>query len=279
MSSEFEKFVSILRVQVGGEGIETLRVLTSEPDKKIKGTLVLIPGFGSLPSAWDKLLLKMKDDFRIYIIESREKHTAELKKKPDLTFNRFSKDLAEVIEYLMLDEYFMVASSMGAAYILRALSLKLMDPSYVFLVGPIQKVEIPDWSWPFVYICYPIVWKLFVKPVAKFYIKHFYLDKTQKDQLAKYYGYFDSYDVKKIRKTLIKIRKFRITEEELGKIESKCIMVGAEKDKAHEAEWTKRVHDAVKDSEYFDLETNIAAHSEPLVDLIEEILVRDKKLG
>jgi hypothetical protein len=276
MSSEFEKFASILRVQVGEEGNETLRVLSYEPEKEVKGTLVLIPGFGSLPSAWDKLLLRMKDDYRIYIIESREKNTSDLKKKPDLTFNRFSKDIAEVIEYLMLDEYFMVASSMGAAYILRALSLKLMKPTYTFLVGPIQKVEIPDWSWPFVYICYPIVWKLLVKPVAKFYIKHFYLDKTQKDQLEKYYGYFDSYDVKKIRKTLIKIRKFRITEEELNTIEAKCIMVGAELDKAHEASWTKKVYNAVNNSEYFDLETNVAAHSEPLVDLIEEILERLK---
>ncbi|MCG3222707.1 MAG: alpha/beta hydrolase [Candidatus Heimdallarchaeota archaeon] len=277
MSSEFEKYASILRVQVGKESNENLRVLSYEPEKKVKGTLVLIPGFGSLPSAWDKLLLRMKDDYRIYVIESREKHTAELKKKPDLTFNRFAKDIAQVMDYLMLDECFMVASSMGAAFILRSLSLKLMDPTYTFLVGPIQKTEIPDWSWPFVYICYPIVWKLLIKPFAKFYIKYFYLDRTQKEQLKKYYGYFDSYDVKKVRKTLIKIRKFRITEEELGTIESKCIMVGAEKDKAHEAEWTKNVHNAVKNSEYFDLETNVAAHSEPLVDLIEKILTRDKK--
>lgn len=277
MSSEFEKFASILRVQVGEDNEENLRVLSYEPETEVKGTLVLIPGFGSLPSAWDKLLLKMKDDYRIYVIESREKYTAELKKKPDLTFNRFSKDIAQVMEYLMLDEYFMVASSMGAAFILRSLSLKLMNPTYTFLVGPIQKTEIPDWSWPFVYICYPIVWKLFIKPIAKFYIKYFYLDKTQKEQLKKYYGYFDSYDVKKVRKTLIKVKKFRITEDELNTIEAKCIMVGAEKDKAHEAEWTLKVQKAVKNSEYFDLETNVAAHSEPLVDLIEQILTRNKK--
>lgn len=277
MSSEFENFASISYVDVGDEKQDCLRVLTSEPEKESKETLVLIPGFGSLPSAWDKLLLRMKKDYKIIVIESREKHTAQLSKKADFSFNRFGKDLAQVVEHLEVKDYLLVASSMGAAYILRALSLKLIHPKITFLVGPIQKTEIPKWSWIFVYLSFPFVWNLFIKPIAKFYIKYIYLDKTQKEQIKKYYGYFDSYNAKRIRKTLIKIRKFRITEEELGTIDERCIMVGAEKDKAHEAEWTKRVHNAVKNSEYYDLDTNVAAHGEPLVDLIEQILAKEKK--
>ncbi len=277
MSSEFENFASISHVHVGDEKQDLLRVLTSEPEKDSKETLVLIPGFGSLPSAWDKLLLRMKKDYKIIVIESREKHTAQLSKKADFSFNRFGKDLAQIVDHLKLKDYLLVASSMGAAYILRALSLKLIHPKMTYLVGPIQKTEIPDWSWPIVYLSFPFMWTLFIKPIAKFYIKYIYLDKTQKEQINKYYGYFDNYNVKRIRKTLIKIRKFRITEEELGTIEARCIMVGAEKDKAHEAEWTRRVHDAVKNSEYYDLDTNVAAHGEPLVDLMEEILAKEKK--
>jgi pimeloyl-ACP methyl ester carboxylesterase len=274
MSSEFEQFATELRVQVGDTGEDSLRVLHSEPEKEAKNTLVLIPGFGSLASAWDKLLIKMKEDYRIYIIESREKHTAILGKKPDLSFNRFAKDLAEVVDYLALEDYLLVASSMGAALILRSLSLKLVSPTYVFLVGPIQKTEIPDWSWPLVYITFPFVWTIFIKPLAKLYIKYIYLDRTQKDQIKKYFGYFDNYNVKKVRKTLIKFRKFRITEEEIRSIENPCILIGAEKDKAHQAEWTQKIHGYLSNSEYFDLETNVAAHSEPLADLIDEILAR-----
>ncbi|MHA1222496.1 MAG: alpha/beta fold hydrolase [Candidatus Heimdallarchaeaceae archaeon] len=272
MSSEFERYAKARQVALTSNKNESLRVLESKPKEKAKGTIVLIPGFGSLPSAWDKLLLKMKDEYNIFLIDTREKNTAVLEKNPDLTINRFSKDIGEVISTLKIQDYILVVSSMSGAYTLRALSLDLISPKISFLIGPVRRPEIPDWSWPIVWLAFPFLWKILIKPLTKFVIKYFYLDRSQKEQIKKYFGYLDNYDAKKIRKTLLTQKKFRITDEELSKIKSKCILIGAEKDKAHAAEITLGVHKAIKNSEYYDLKTNIDAHGLPLVELIEKIL-------
>ena len=271
MSFSFEKIANELYVQVGENGEDQLRVLSYEPEGKVKDTLVLLPGFGSNVEAWEKVLVEMVDDYRIYIIDTREKNTSKLAKKPDFSPERFAKDVAEVIDYLMLEDYLMIASSYGAGFTLLAMSMGMMSPRTVYMVGPVLRVEVPWYTWPFVYITYPIFWKIFVKPAAKFVIKYIYLDRSQTEQAKKYWGYFDSYDVKKVRKTLIRQRKFRITEEQLAKVDGDCIFVGAELDKAHASEITLGIHNAVKNSQYFDLKTNIAAHSLPLVELINNL--------
>lgn len=271
MSSEFEQYATQLYVQVGDTGQDLLRVHYYEPEGEVKDTLLLLPGFGSLPSAWDKVLLAMMEDYRIYVIETREKHTAQLGKKPDVSPERFARDIAEIVDYLMLEDYLMIASSYGAGFTLLAMSMGLMNPRTVYMVGPVLRVEIPDYAWPFAYIMNPVLWHIFVKPVAKFVLKYIYLDRSQKDQAKKYFGYFDSYNVMRVKRTILTQRKFRITEDQLAKVDGNCIFIGAEKDKAHAAEITMGIHKAVKGSKYYDLGTNMAAHSQPLVDLINEL--------
>ncbi|MCG3223488.1 MAG: alpha/beta hydrolase [Candidatus Heimdallarchaeota archaeon] len=277
MSSDFENIATTLFIQVGERGEDKIRVLYYEPEGKIKDTLVLIPGFGSLPSAWDVFLDEMKENHRIYVIETREKHTAELSKKPELDEKRFAKDIADAIDYLMLEDYLLVASSMSGAFVLVALSMHLIKPRRTYLVGPVRKVEIPDFAWPVAYMAIGPVWYLILKPLVKLWLKYIYLDRTQKEQAKKYFGYFDSYNVPRARKSILTMRKFRLTDEDLNKVEAKCILIGAEKDKAHAADITIGVGKAIKDSEYYDLETNIATHSTPFVELIEELERKAKK--
>jgi hypothetical protein len=67
-----------------------------------------------------------------------------------------------------------------------------------------------------------------------------------------------------------------MTEEELKKIHSKCVLVGAETDKAHTSETTRWIASFIENSTYIDLGTNMNAHSKPMADLIEEILKKVK---
>ncbi len=271
MSSEFEQYATSQYVQVGDTETDLLKVHFYEPEGKIKDTLVLLPGFGSLPSAWDKVLLEMMKNYRIYVIETREKHTAQLGKKPDFSPERFARDIAEVIDFLQLKDYLMIASSYGAGFTLLAMSMGLMSPKSIYMIGPVLRLEVPGYTWPFVYINTRPVWHLLVKPIAKFIIRYIYLDRSQKEQAKKYWGYFDSYNIRRVRKTMLIQRKFKITDEQLSKVKGNCIFVAAEKDKAHAAEITSGIHEAVEGSKYYDLGTNIAAHSLPLVELIEKL--------
>ncbi|MCK4972050.1 MAG: alpha/beta hydrolase [Candidatus Heimdallarchaeota archaeon] len=277
MSSEFENIATTLSIQVGEGGEDHIRVLYYEPEGKVKDTVILIPGFGSLPSAWDIFLNEMKENNRIYVIETREKHTAELRKKPELHEKRFAQDIADAIDYLMLEDYLLVTSSMCAAFVLVALSMQIIKPRRTYLVGPVRRVEIPNFAWPVAYIAIGPVWYLILKPLVKLWLKYVYLDRTQKEQAKKYFGYFDSYNVPRARKSILTMKKFRLTDEDLSKVEAKCILIGAEKDKAHAADITIGVGKAIKDSEYYDLETNIATHSTPFVELIDELERKAKK--
>ncbi len=277
MSSEFETIATTLYIQVGENSEDKIRVLYYEPEGKINDTVVLIPGFGSLPSAWDVFLNEMKEKYRIYVIETREKHTAELRKKPELNEERFAKDIAEAIDHLVLEDYLLVTSSMSGAFVLVALSMHLIKPRRTYLVGPVRRVEIPNFAWPFAYIAIGPVWYLILKPLIKLWLKYVYLDRTQKEQAKKYFGYFDSYNVPRARKSILTMKKFRLTDEDLSKVEAKCILIGAEKDKAHAADITIGVGKAIKDSEYYDLETNIATHSTPFVELIDKLESKTKK--
>lgn len=271
MSSEFEQYATSRYVQVGDTGTDSLRIHSYEPEGEIKDTLVLLPGFGSLPSAWDKVLLEMMKNYRIHVIETREKHTAQLGKKPDFSPERFARDVAEVIDYLKLEDYLMIASSYGAGFTMLAMSMGLMSPKSIYMVGPVLRVEVPNYTWPFVHIMSRPLWYLLVKPLGKFVIKYIYLDRSQKEQAKKYHGYFDTYDIIRVKKTMLTQKKFKISDEQLAKIDENCIFVAAEKDKAHAADITLRIHEHVKGSRYFDLGTNIAAHSLPLVELIEKL--------
>ncbi|MHA1304981.1 MAG: alpha/beta fold hydrolase [Candidatus Heimdallarchaeaceae archaeon] len=267
MSSKFEEVATKYMIQVGDGREDKLQCLYYEPKKETNKTLVLIPGFNSLTSAWDVMLSAMMETYRIYVISTREKYNAILSKKADFSPNRFAKDIAEVIDYMMIKDYILVTSSMGGAFTLRALSLGLINPEYTFLVGPVLKIELPSWSWPFTRIFYPSVYRFFLKPLAKLYIKI----KYERDQAQKYCGYLDMINASRTRKSLLSLKKFRIKEEELEKISQKCILIGAEKDKLHQAQITHWVHSKIKNSQYFDLRTNIAAHELPLVELIQKI--------
>ena len=272
MSSEFEIIASKLTIQVGENLDETLRVLTFEPEGEKKATMVLIPGFISLPLAWDELLMKMKDDYHIIYIETREKHTSKINKSSSFTAERLGDDMAQVLDYLMIEEYFLVTSSMLAAVVLRALSRKVLNPKFTFLIGPVVALTESNFYWFILKVNVPIVYFLIVKPLAKLLMGIVHTQKDQRGQTNKYKQYLDNVEIRRARKCSLQLKALKITEAELKTIRSKCILVAAEKDKAHRSKVTHWMHKNIKDSEYEDLETNIAAHGLKLFELIEEKL-------
>ncbi|MHA1828185.1 MAG: alpha/beta fold hydrolase [Candidatus Heimdallarchaeaceae archaeon] len=270
----FEDFATKLMIQVQNDGTQ-LRVLYSEPEKDpIKGTMVLIPGYISLVSAWEELLEHMRKDYRLYVIETREKHTAVLAKNAKMDIDTVANDLKRVIEYLMLDDYFIVASSMGAAFTLYSVSKGLINPKMIFLVGPLLALPLPKIGWPFVYIANNFLWKLFIKPLTKLVVRLVYLNPDQKEQIRKYFSYLDNLKVPRVRKSLIALKKLQIKEEDLQKISVFCMCIGAERDKAHQSRLTSWIAEKLPNAEYRDLYTNIAAHGMPLLEVIKEKIER-----
>ncbi len=268
MNSEFEKEATVNMIQVGKDRVDKIRCLYYEPKVQTKQTIVLIPGYNSIPSAWDEFLNAVKDSYRVFVIETREKFTAELGKNADFSLDRTTMDIVEVIDYLSIEDYILVTSSMGGAFSLYGMSKGWIKPTVSFLVGPVLKVEIPKWSWIFVYISYPFVFKILIKPLTKWYMKRHY----ERDQALKYSHYLDLINVSRVRKSMLTLKKFRIDKEDLEKIESKCILIGAEKDKLHQSETTRWIKETIKDAEYYDLESNVRAHGTALAELMNNIL-------
>lgn len=272
----FENIAEKLYIQVADDGTK-LRVLYWEPKtEQIKGTMVLIPGYISLISAWEVLLEKMIENYRIYVIETREKHTSLLAKSSSMDVETMAHDIRKVIEYLMLEDYFVVASSMGAHFTLYGASKGLFKAKFIVLVGPLLQLPLPKIAWPFVYIANKPLWKIIIKPLTKLIVRLFYLNPDQKEQIRKYFGYLDNLEVRRVRKSLLALKKSKITETDLNKIEISCLCIGAERDKAHQANLTYWISKKLSQAKYFDLHTNIAAHGLPLLEVIEREIETNK---
>ncbi len=273
MVSEFEKIATEEYVSVNTEGTEKLRCLLHVKESNSTKNLVLIPGYNSLPSAWDILVMEMKDDYNIWLFETREKYTAILPENASFEGERFAKDVAKLIEYYSLQdqEYIVLASSMSSLFVEKALVMQIINPKRAYLVGPLLKPPVPRWGYLLMYLTLPLTWYLFLKPLSKAYIGWIKLRRDQKEQRKKYHHYLDTVNFRRLRKTSIYLKNFEISEEELTKIKTECILVDAEKDTAHETEIVKIMKEHIEKASSYTLETNIDTHTLPMVELIRKL--------
>ncbi len=276
MSSEFEKLAETEFISVNDSGDEKIRAHKLLKDEHAP-VLVLVLGLNSNSLAWDDFLLYMNKSYSVYVIETREKKATITTNKTTFHQDNFASDIAKAINYWGLEHYILFASSMGAAFTLHALTKDLIKPDRIYLIGPVLRLEAPKFAIYAGMLITKCSWRFFLKPFAKFYIRNFHTQRDQKEQSEKYIGYLENVEPTRARKTTKGLKNFLITEDELRKIKRKCILIGAEKDKAHHASITRHIHSVLEDSEYYDLGDNISAHSLPLAQLAEELEEKYKK--
>ena len=256
------------------DGVE-LRLLSFVPEKP-KATIFLNPGLGTLVLSWERLLDALwRDNFEVYYFESREKYTARYPGKTIITRERMIQDVVEAINQLELKDYIAIGSSLGSTILIHAMAKKLISPKHAILVGHSAEMKLPVGLKLILPLVNDFIYKL-SKPLVKWYILSKYTDKeADPEQYYKYSLGIDLSVPSRFRK-IIRAWAGNKVWDDLPLIETHCILVGAEKDKLHASDLTKRIAEMIPNADYVDLETNKAAHDKPLIDLINKILEEEK---
>ena len=234
--------------------------------ERSKFKLVVVPGWASIVLGWDDFLMKAKDYFDIYYIETREKKSSKLVKKSKYTLDRMSLDLKEVPEILKLDpkETVFFSSSFGAILNADALYKKKIDPFLTILLGPMSKIDMPFSFRYLLYVVPSFLMRAFA-PIGKFWIKKF---KSEDEvQAAKYIRVIDEADPVKWKKFLTRMAFKKFWDTYAG-IEGRVLLIDESEDKLHKTIVTNKIASLIKNSEIVDLKTNKFTHSAGIADFI-----------
>ncbi|NHJ85063.1 MAG: alpha/beta hydrolase [Asgard group archaeon] len=254
-----------------------VRVLEFDLAKKPNDyVLFYIPGFATVFQSWEKSIELLSKDYKIYYFESREKGSAiypNRKTERKNTLEKMAHDIKEVIEQMKLDDqkYVTLCSSTGGTIEVEALANKWLHPDGAIMIGPTIEYHM-KFAAPFLIQICPIFVKDFFMPVFRWYMGKFYVDKkAYPKQYAKYVRAGEEAKIRRVRKVLWQTLNYA-NWEKVPLVEARSLLIGASEDTMHATEETHRVHKLMPNSTFIDLGTNIAAHSEPLVEAVNDFI-------
>ncbi|HUU77688.1 MAG TPA: alpha/beta hydrolase [candidate division Zixibacteria bacterium] len=244
-------------------------------------SIFVIPGFATVFQSWEIVLELLTKEFKVYYFESREKNSSIIPDKKierNITLHDMAHDIKEVIEQMKLDnqKYITLCSSTGGTIEIEALSEKWLRPTGAVMVGPTTQYDVKWIAAAFVTVV-PVFVKALYTPFFRWYIGTVYVNKKKyPKQYAKYIRAGEEANQRKIRKLLWQMTKYECWDM-VPKIDTPTLLIGATEDKMHASELTMKVQELLQNSEYVDLGTNINAHSQPLIDVMKNFIVKLEK--
>ncbi len=243
------------------------------PHKSTLPTLVFVPGWISLVSAWSKLLRALTQEFKVLYIETREKVSARTRWDTGYGVREIAHDIAHVVERMKdaQEQYVLAGSSLGATAVIESCRVMKRKPEGIVLIAPNAEFRIPPLGLFIIKITNPCLYML-IKPVIKWYLRVFRLDtRTDYAQYRKYCRSLDAADPWKLKKAAIAFSDYQIWGA-LQFISMPVLVVGASKDVLHEPDNLKKMRLRMGRVMWVDLETNQRTHSAEIVTYLKRFL-------
>lgn len=253
----------------------SLRVISFSPaNDRQNPSVIVVAGWITLISAWEKVLQEMTKDFTVYYVETREKISSRVTGKADYGVEDIGRDIVTLIYHFDLKEnrFILFGSSLGASAILDCCRFLKRDPLCLVLIGPNAVFRVPRFGKVIIHFFPPRLY-LLIKPIVKWYLKTFRLDiKSDYEQYEKYCTNIDAADPWKLKKAVMKLWNWEGWNL-LPAIKYPSLIVGASKDSLHEPENLKKMVSKMSNATYIDLETNKGTHSENVVEEMRKYLI------
>jgi len=149
-----------------------IRVIHVRPQNPIAvRPIVLVPGWGSLPSGFGDFYSVIHQRAELYYIETREKHTSRLdRKKARLTMSRKAADIAEALNFLGLSgerDFVFLGTCWGGALIFQGLLDGTLHAPTLVTLDPMHKLWYPEWMLRYVAPLLPVSVVQLIKPFLK----------------------------------------------------------------------------------------------------------------
>jgi len=255
-------------------GGNRLRVVTFEPAKDSGfPAIVFVPGWISQLEGWRDVLVEMTRQFRVYLIETREKISSEMDQHAVYSVETIGDDIVHLIRDMGFKDgsYLLFGSSLGATVIMDCYHRIPRKPGCIAVVAPNAVFHVPGYWKVIIHLFYPRLY-LMLKPALKWYLKHFRLN-VQADyaQYAKYCRALDAADPFKLKKAAMKFWSYEIWDQ-LDTIDCPALVIGASEDKLHEPENLKRMVEMLPNATYVDMGTNKNTHTASVVNVLKQFL-------
>ena len=255
---EVESGVSIRVLVWDEEGVE--------PDS---GTVVMVPGWGSLFEGWRPLVTEWVKSRHLIYIETREKASSKFDRrisKDDFSIERHSKDIATVLEALDVDQENIdwYSSSLGSTLLIDAFEKGDLDGRSSVLLAPNPDFRFPLWSRMIIYSPLPMV--AFRKMVG--FVAWVVNRRTKEEgQKVRYRRALLAQDVPRMLLSARWNLGYSLPED-LSRIEVPCAVMTAASDTLHDFGKVERLADSIPNCKMIKVPSNQYAH-EP--DVLSEI--------
>lgn len=261
-----------------GVRLRIFEFIPEAADRK-KPVMIFVAGWISLVSGWKGVLQEITPHFRTIYMETREKRSSLVPQNMNVSFamDRLRKDIGEVIDELIPEKqnFFLAGSSLGASAILEYCSLNQRVPECAFLIGPNAEFRFPKVLGDIVPAFHPSLY-FAVKPVVKWYLKNFRLDKKNaREQVKKYENTLDEADPYKLKANALAIKNYTVWDK-LGTIFTPCVIFGATSDTLHGTENLQKLIAIIPRTEYIELASNTETHSNKAGKLIAEYIAEKR---
>lgn len=230
-----------------------------------KPVILFVAGWISLISGWRGVLKVLTAEHRVIYCETREKQSSTVPevKKVSFSIERLKLDIGEIIENIIppSEKFILAGSSLGASAILEYCASDKRKPVCSVLINPNTEFRFPKFLGSIIPALHPSLY-LIVKPVIKWYLRNFRLDKkTCKEQIEKYENTLDCANPYKLKANALAIKNYAIWGR-IDNINVPCLVIGATSDKLHATENVKHLLKIIPDSTYIELKSNMENHSE-----------------
>ena len=231
--------------------------------------IVFVAGFASVVENFTDLLSALSETFIIHYVETRDKHSSILPENTTFTVRDVASDISAAIDQLDIEsgKYILWGYSLGATSSVEAFSSVLRKkPKLLILAEPNGKFRIPAIG---TFIARYLSWGYrIIKPFLKLYIKIFHVNtKEDYEMYTITVRAMDNADPRKMAQTLLEMVKYEIWDA-LDKIDVPVIVIGASKDIFHTYGDALEISSRIRNSKYYDLETNKRTHSREVSDLL-----------
>ena len=228
--------------------------------------IIFIAGWISRVQGWEDVLKVISRKYRILYLETREKKSARLPSAPkniDFSIERMSMDVDEILTRTLSDSqpFYFLGSSLGSTIILHYLSKNRKQAEDSFLISPICEFPFPAWLL-FAIRFFPAWLYTVIKPVIKWYLIYFYLDRHQEpEQVRKYQGTIDAAEPARLKANAYAIKDYSLWDK-LTTVSSPVTLIGAETDKLHGIDTLKEMITRLPKARLEMMKSNKETHSE-----------------
>ena len=233
------------------------------------GTVVMVPGWGSLFEGWRPLVTEWVKSRHLIYIETREKASSKFNRrisKDDFSIERHSKDIAAVLEALDVDQTNIdwYSSSLGSTLLIDAFEKGDLGGRSSVLLAPNPDFRFPLWSRMIIYSPLPMV--AFRKMVG--FVAWVVNRRTEEEgQKVRYRRALLAQDVPRMLLSARWNLGYSLPED-LSNIEVPCAVMTAASDTLHDFDKVQRIADSIPNCRMISVPSNQYAH-EP--DVLSEI--------